>query len=69
MKEMKKTRFAGIGISLELIQEIVRNLNGKIWADQIEENKDCLSYIRFLSKIPEPDYYAKFTSNTNGFTH
>lgn len=35
----KKLRFAGTGISLELIQEIIRNINGKIWADQADENK------------------------------
>jgi len=35
----KKLRFAGTGISLELIQEIIRNINGKIWADQVDENK------------------------------
>ncbi len=35
----EKLRFSGIGISLELMQEIVQNLNGKLWVDQTEENK------------------------------
>jgi DNA-binding response OmpR family regulator len=38
-KKDEKIRFAGIGISLELIQEIIRNLDGKIWVDQNDENK------------------------------
>ncbi|PKN84378.1 MAG: hypothetical protein CVU46_14355 [Chloroflexi bacterium HGW-Chloroflexi-8] len=35
----RKARFAGIGISLGLIQEIILNLSGKIWVDSKEENK------------------------------
>ncbi|OJX44759.1 MAG: hypothetical protein BGO78_07050 [Chloroflexi bacterium 44-23] len=34
-----KLRSAGIGISLALIQQIVKNMNGQVWVDQAAENK------------------------------
>ena len=39
IEKERKARFAGIGISLGLVQEIIHNLSGKIWVDSKEENK------------------------------
>jgi len=39
IEKERKARFAGIGISLDLIQEIIHNLSGKMWVDSKEENK------------------------------
>lgn len=49
--QTKKLRFAGIGISLALIQQIITSMNGQVWVDQAEENKTAFHILMPLAGI------------------